>query len=85
MKIVDLRISITDISDALSLSQNDIVAEIFRQAKAIVRQGGTITIEQRYQNAPPDIIAVYKTQQEVEDWKSKLNDVQSILKRDEIK
>lgn len=84
MKIIDLRISVTDISDALALGQNAIVTEIFHQAKAIVKQGGTVTIEQRFQDAPPDTIAVYSSEQDIDDWKSNLNKVQNRVRRDEI-
>lgn len=84
MHITELRICFKDISDALALGENSIVENIFRTAKEIVKQGGSIIIEQRYENDHSDILAKYSTENEVENWKGKLNDIQVILKRHKI-
>lgn len=84
MHITELRICFKDISDALALGENSIVSNIFKTAKEIVKQGGSIIIEQRYKNAQSNILAKYSTEYEVENWKNKLNDIQDILKRHKI-
>jgi hypothetical protein len=84
MHITELRICFTDISDALALGENSIVENIFKTAKEIIKQGGSIIIEQRYENAQSDILAKYSTEIEVDNWKNKLNDIQVRLKRQKI-
>ncbi|GEM_PF-3040161 len=84
MHITELRICFEEISDALALGENSIVENIFKTAKEIVKQGGSIIIEQRYENAQSDILAKYSTEIEVDNWKNKLNDIQVLLKRHKI-
>lgn len=84
MHITELRICFKDIRDALALGENSIVSNIFKTTKEIVKQGGSIIIEQRYENAQSNILAKYSTEYEVENWKNKLNDIQDILKRHKI-
>lgn len=84
MKIVELKICITDIGDALTLGQNTIVSSIIGQAKDLVAGGCVVTIERRYENAPPDHLVSYRTVREIEEWKKKLNDIQEILGREKV-
>ena len=84
MKIVELKICITDITDYLTLGENSIVRSIIAQSRDIVKAGGIVTIERRYENAMPTHIVSYKSEQEVDQWKEKLNDVQVILGREKI-
>jgi len=81
----ELRISITDdIYHDLEMGRNDDVAALFKCAIDVVLQGGKVIIEQRCSNAPSKIVAEYSTEQEVIDWKNRLNDMQSKLKREPI-
>jgi hypothetical protein len=84
LKIVELKICITDIGDALTLGKNSIVSSIIDQAKDLVRDGGMVTIERRYESAPPDHLVSYKTVQEIEAWKDKLNELQDVLGRTKV-
>ncbi len=84
MKVVELKICITDIGDALTLGQNTIVSSIIDHAKDLVANGGIVTIERRYENANPDHLVSYNTVQEIEEWKDKLNEVQEILGRAKV-
>lgn len=81
---MDIKICLTDITDALALDENEIVVSIFSYARKIVKQGGSIVIEQTYGNAQPNVLAKYSTEQEIENWKNKLNEIQIILHRDVI-
>ena len=85
MNIKELRICLTDdISNPLALGENKIVQDIFPIAKEIVKQGGSIILEQCYENAPSEILARYSTEQEVDNWKNNLNNIQVVLKRNQI-
>ncbi len=79
MKNIELKICITDISDALSLGQNTIVDSIMNEARDLVSNGGKVTIEHRYENANPDHLITYCSVDEIESWKERLNEVQQIL------
>ena len=84
MKIDNLTINVTDISDALTLGNNSIVAEIFGIAEGIVKQGGKIILQRKYENTSPDLIAEFTTLEEVNNWKEKINEAQTALRRPEI-
>ncbi len=81
MATVNVKISVTDVSDALALGQNEVVSDILSRSKAVVKNGGMVTLEYRYINAPSDIVVVYRTEQEIDQWKSRINEAQAILKR----
>ncbi|WP_421226515.1 hypothetical protein [Aeromonas jandaei] len=84
MKVVELKICITDISDALTLGQNTIVSSIIDHAKDLVANGGVVTIERRYENADPVHLISYNTVQQIEAWKDRLNEVQETLGRAKV-
>ncbi|MEQ8153025.1 MAG: hypothetical protein ABRQ32_08990 [Smithellaceae bacterium] len=84
MKVVELKICITDISDALTLGQNTIVSSIIAHAKDLVANGGIVTIERRYENENPEHLVSYRTVPEIEAWKEKLNEVQKIFGRSKV-
>ena len=72
MMISELRISVTHIDDAKALGDNEFLNNIFSLAKEIVQKGGSIVIEQCFENAPSIILAKYSKIQEVEEWKKHL-------------
>ena len=84
MKVAELKICITDVCDALTLGQNPIVSSIISCAKVLVANGGIVTIERRYENANDEPLVSYKTVEEIDDWKDKLNEVQEILGRSKV-
>lgn len=65
MKFGNLIINVTDIEDALVLQQNSLVSAIFSNAEEIIENNGKIIIQREYTNAPPDIIQVYSSLDEV--------------------
>lgn len=79
MKLLEIKISISDITDALSLGNNSIVSAILNNAKDIIKQGGIVTIERRYENAEPTPLVTYKTVEDIKEWKQKLNEAQDSL------
>jgi hypothetical protein len=85
-KKANLIISMTDISDAININdelstvQNDFLPAMCQHAKEIVKRGGIITIEQKYTNAKKDILK-FSTEQEVEEWCSKLYKAKNILEK----
>jgi len=79
LKIVELKICITDISDSLTLDQNALVSSIITQARDLVAAGGVVTIERRYDNASSDHLVSYSTVEDIDAWKNKLNEVQKTL------
>jgi len=84
MKINNLTINITDISDALALGNSSIVEEILAIGESIIKQGGTIIIQRQYQNATPELLAHFSTVEEVKDWKKQLNNSQLTLNKPPI-
>jgi hypothetical protein len=81
MKITSLLINITDIEDALVLERNPIVESIIKSAIDIVKNGGKVVLQREYTNSPPEIIAEYYSEQEIVDWKDKINNTQELLNR----
>ena len=85
MKVVELKIGITDIGDSLTLGENTIVSSILSNAEKLVESGGIVTIERRYDNAPSEPLVTYETVEEIKNWKEKMNEVQKILGRPKVK
>lgn len=81
MLITNLVINFFDIQDALALENNAIVENIFSIAQDIIRQGGKLTIQIEYTNAPPEIVAVYTNIADVSNWKNDLIKAQDKLDR----
>ena len=84
MRVAELVINVSDISDACTLGENATVSGIFSFAEEIVNQGGRIVLQRQCVNAAPQILAIYATLDDVRAWKEKLNDIQSLLGRHEI-
>lgn len=78
---MNLTINITEVSDALVLQQNPLISAIFTHALELIENGGRIILQREYENAPSDILYVFRTSEEIMQWKNRLNDAQTILKR----
>jgi len=52
----ELRLNKTNLSDYKTMGREDHLREKFKLAREVISKGGVVIIEQRYENAPPDII-----------------------------
>jgi hypothetical protein len=77
-------ISITQVSDALTLGHNDIVETLIELSKEVIKRGGKVVLQYEYVNAKPDKVKEFITTQEVDDWKNEINSSQRKLERDVI-
>lgn len=81
----DMTISqIENISDPLTLNQTGVVSGILRIAEETVAAGKQVTLQYEFTNAPPQVIHVFKTIEEIHQWRSRLNEAQKLLERPPI-
>ncbi len=82
---IDITISFDDnINDPLTMGQTRIVGEVFRIASEVLANGGKVIVQRVYTNAPPDLLCEFRTEKELSDWKTCLNEVQIKLGREQI-
>jgi len=74
-----LTINITDVEDALTLKNGQLIEAVFTHALEIVNAGGRIIIQREYINAPPTLLATFTTQADLDGWKSRIDDIFSCL------
>jgi precorrin-6B methylase 2 len=74
-----LIINITDVEDAITLKNGRLIEAVFTHASEILNAGGRIIIQREYVNASPDILATFTIQADLEDWKSRIDDILSRL------
>lgn len=72
---VTLTINITDIEDAITLRNGLFVQAVFTHAAEVVNAGGRIIIQREYVNASPDHLATFSTSEDLENWKSRLEEI----------
>ena len=72
---------IENISDPLTLNQTGVVSGIFRAAEEAVAAGRQVILRREFTNAPPQVIQVFKTVEEIHQWRSNLNEGQKLLGR----
>ncbi len=70
-----------NISDPLAMDQPELVAGILRIAEETVAAGKQVTLQYEFTNAPPQVIHVFRTVEEIDKWHSKLNEIQELLER----
>jgi AbrB family looped-hinge helix DNA binding protein len=68
---VNFVIPFTDVSDLKRLKEIPQVEGIFDMAKNTLKNGGKVILKKEYTNAPPEIMKVYNTQEEFEDFEAK--------------
>lgn len=74
-----LTINITDVEDAITLRENELLNAIFDGAFAVIQAGGRIIFKRDYENAPSDKLCEVSTRRELEDLKSQVNDSLDLL------
>jgi len=82
--MVSLTISFDIIDDALVMENVHIIAGICEFAEEIVQHGGCVIVQREYTNASPNILVIFKTVDEVRDWRERMNGLQHKLGRKEI-
>ncbi len=79
-RIGKVLIDFNQIEDALALGDTTIVSSILKACGAAIDQGAIVLLRREHSDIPPQELAVFKTREELDNWKSKLNDIQRILK-----
>lgn len=79
--MINITISVTDIEDALSMEKWDSVSTYVNSAREIVKQGGKVIFQQEYENAPPDILRIISSLQDIENWEKNVFEVISKIKK----
>jgi len=67
-KNMKLIISLDDFHDIPSLQHSPVVREILQHAQQIIQSGGQFIIQQEFANAPPAIVTIISTSQQLEEW-----------------
>jgi len=81
---MNLTINITDVNDALTFEQIPIVRAIFSYAEEFINNGGRIIIRKEFISNESLILAEFTTIEEIQNWKNKLNEIQTSLNRENI-
>jgi hypothetical protein len=82
---INFIINITDVEDALTLSQSQFLDAVFSHAKEVVGEGGKIILQREYTyiNSGPevktDLLAVFSTSEEIDNWKSRIESIKKQL------
>lgn len=79
--MIKFTISVTDIEDAITMEEWELVNEHITFAKEVVKEGGYVVFQQEYENAPPDILKILKTEEDIKNWKKNVEDVIHNLKQ----
>lgn len=83
-KVGRVLIDFTQISDALALGDTGIVSSIVNACGDAIDQGAVVQLRREFEDLPPQVLAEFKSREELDNWKDKLNEVQKILKREGI-
>ncbi|HKT98059.1 MAG TPA: hypothetical protein VJS30_16265 [Paraburkholderia sp.] len=67
------------INDATHVDNNDVLEEIVSAARATLAAGGHVVLNQEYENAPPDTVAVFRTSADFEKWVTDQNAMRTEL------
>ncbi|WP_319405707.1 hypothetical protein [uncultured Desulfosarcina sp.] len=79
--MLDLTISVTDVEDAITLEKLDIVNAYFEIVENWVKNGGKVIFQQKFVNAAPMKIAEFSTNEDVKNWKKRVTEVISKVKK----
>ena len=60
------------------------LAELLKSAKNIIESGGKVILEIRYINAAPDIVKVFSTIAELNEWENKIKEMKERRKKGNI-
>ncbi len=75
MSIGSLTMGFDIVGDAFKLGNTHIIDDICQLADEVIEQGGKIILQREYTNAPPDILAIFTTVDEIHSWRERMNDV----------
>ena len=73
--MINFTISVTDFNDAMTMEEWDIVNTHISFAEDVVKQGGKVIFQQEYENAPPDILKVISTIEDIRNWEKNVSEV----------
>ena len=79
--MINFTISVTDFEDAITMEKWDFVNTYINSAKDVVKQGGKVIFQQEYENAPPDILKVISTMEDIRNWEKNVSEVISRIKK----
>ena len=79
--MINFTISVTGFEDAITMEKWDFVNIYINSAKDVVRQGGKVIFQQEYENAPPDILKVISTMEDIRNWEKNVSEVISRIKK----
>ena len=83
-KVGKVLIDLTQIFDALELGDTGVVRTILNACGDAIDQGAVVQLRREFEDLPPQVLAEFKSREELDNWKDKLNEVQKILKREGI-
>jgi hypothetical protein len=67
------------INDPLAMGQVEIVRQILNLAEQVTNAGRRVIIKRNFVNAPVQIIATLTTTEQIQEWRTKLDEAQEIL------
>lgn len=73
-------ISVSDFNDAVTLEQWGVVDLNVEWAQKAIESGGQVIVEQRFENAPTQIIKVIQSVQDLENWKKVVAETIELIK-----
>ena len=81
---VVLTINVTDVEDAITLKEGELLSAIFDCASEVIDAGGCIVIQRKCENARSDKLYEFSTRDELEKWKSTVDDILNCLSSDNV-
>jgi len=78
--MINFIISVSDLNDAVTLEQWDVVDCNIKWAQKAIESGGKVIIEQRFDNAQTQIIKVIESLEDLNNWKQIVADTIELIK-----
>jgi hypothetical protein len=79
--LITFTISVTDFNDAITLENWEIVDTYFDWARKAVDSGGKVIFEQRNENAEPQVIMAIASQDDLDNWRTKVSNLIERIKK----
>mgnify|MGYP001404454135 CR=1 FL=1 len=70
--MITFSISITEMSDAIVLERSEGIDAFLHSAEETIKTGGKVVLEYRYQNADPDIVQVISNENDLREWRHRV-------------
>lgn len=79
--MINITINISDVNDAITMREDNFLNTIRTLVGLCIQNGARVVFEQRFENAEPKTISIISSNNELERWEEKRQEVQNEINK----